>query len=261
MTMEEQMTERINEQTEGRPKEEQIEECDVSRIVENYRAVEKRVAEACARAGRDPSEVTLIAVSKTKPAEAVLALVREGVTQFGENKVQEMCAKEEQIETPLSWHMIGHLQRNKVKYLMGKTCLIHSVDSLRLAEEIQKEAAKAGIICPVLMEINIGNEESKGGISIDGAETLARQIAELPNLRLKGLMCIAPFVDNPEENRSCFRKMREKRDELAALQLPGTEIRELSMGMTGDFEVAIEEGATYVRVGTAIFGERDYSHS
>lgn len=229
-----------------------------SYILENYQRVEGRVAAACARAGRDRSEVTLIAVSKTKPVEDIQALIDYGVTNFGENKVQEMCAKEEALQKGLSWHMIGHLQRNKVKYLMGKTCLIHSVDSLRLAQEIQKEAAKAGIICPVLMEINIGNEESKGGIEIDEAETLARQIAEMPNLKLKGLMCIAPFVDDPEENRDHFRRMRAKRDELVALQIPATDIRELSMGMTGDFEVAIEEGATLVRVGTAIFGERNY---
>ena len=210
-------------------------------VVENYKKVEARVTAACLRAGRARSEVTLIAVSKTKPAEDIQALIEQGVTNFGENKVQEMCTKEETLQKGLSWHMIGHLQRNKVKYLMGKTCLIHSVDSLRLAQEIQKEAAKAGIICPVLMEINIGNEESKGGIDINEAETLARQIAELPNLKLNGLMCIAPFVDDAEENRDHFRRMRKKRDELAALAIPGTDIRELSMGMTGDFEVAIEE--------------------
>ena len=231
-----------------------------SYILENYQKVDQRVSAACARVGRDRSEVTLIAVSKTKPVEDIQALIDYGVTNFGENKVQEMCAKEETLQKGLSWHMIGHLQRNKVKYLMGKTCLIHSVDSLRLAQEIQKEAAKAGIICPVLMEINIGNEESKGGIEIDEAEVLARQIAEMPNLKLKGLMCIAPFVDDAEENREHFRRMREKRDELSALAIPGTDIRELSMGMTGDFEVAIEEGATMVRVGTGIFGERDYSN-
>ena len=230
-------------------------------VVENYKKVEARVTAACLRAGRARSEVTLIAVSKTKPAEDIQALIEQGVTNFGENKVQEMCTKEETLQKGLSWHMIGHLQRNKVKYLMGKTCLIHSVDSLRLAQEIQKEAAKAGIICPVLMEINIGNEESKGGIDINEAETLARQIAELPNLKLNGLMCIAPFVDDAEENRDHFRRMRKKRDELAALAIPGTDIRELSMGMTGDFEVAIEEGATLVRVGTAIFGERDYGQN
>ena len=232
-----------------------------SYILENYQKVDQRVSAACARVGRDRSEVTLIAVSKTKPVEDIQALIDYGVTNFGENKVQEMCAKEETLQKGLSWHMIGHLQRNKVKYLMGKTCLIHSVDSLRLAQEIQKEAAKAGIICPVLMEINIGNEESKGGIEIDEAEVLARQIAEMPNLKLKGLMCIAPFVDDAEENREHFRRMREKRDELSALAIPGTDIRELSMGMTGDFEVAIEEGATMVRVGTAIFGERDYGQN
>ena len=232
-----------------------------SYIVENYQKVEQRVSAACVRAGRARAEVTLIAVSKTKPMEDIQALIDYGVTNFGENKVQEMCAKEEILQKGLSWHMIGHLQRNKVKYLMGKTCLIQSVDSLRLAQEIQKEAAKADIICPVLMEINIGSEESKGGIDIDEAEVLARQIADMPNLKLKGLMCIAPFVDNAEKNREHFRRMREKRDELAALTIPGTDIRELSMGMTGDFEVAIEEGATLVRVGTAIFGERDYGQN
>jgi hypothetical protein len=227
-------------------------------LIDNYRAVEERVAAACRRAGRDRSEVTLIAVSKTKPIEDIRALAGYGVTQFGENKVQEMCAKEEQMEMPLSWHMIGHLQRNKVKYLMGKTCLIHSVDSLRLAEVIQREAEKAKLVCPVLMEINIGNEESKGGIPIEEAEYLAEEIALLPNVRLRGLMCIAPFVDDPEENRLHFRRMRNTRDRLASIQIPGTDIRELSMGMSGDFEVAIEEGATLVRVGTAIFGERNY---
>ncbi|MBQ8813935.1 MAG: YggS family pyridoxal phosphate-dependent enzyme [Lachnospiraceae bacterium] len=236
----------------------ELNKTSVSAVVENYDNVETRVSAACARAGRDRGEVTLIAVSKTKPIEDIQALIDHGVTQFGENKVQEMCGKEETLVKGLSWHMIGHLQRNKVKYLMGKTCLIHSVDSLRLAQEIQKEAAKADIVCPILMEINIGNEESKGGIPIEEAEVLARQIAELPNLKLKGLMCIAPFVDDPEENRDHFKRMRVKRDELAALKIPGTDIRELSMGMTGDFEVAIEEGATLVRVGTAIFGERDY---
>ena len=232
-----------------------------SYILKNYQNVNQRVSAACTRVGRDRSEVTLIAVSKTKPVEDIQALIDYGVTNFGENKVQEMCAKEETLQKGLSWHMIGHLQRNKVKYLMGKTCLIHSVDSLRLAQEIQKEAAKAEIICPVLIEINIGNEESKGGIEIDEAETLARQIADMPNLKLKGLMCIAPFVDDAEENREHFHRMREKRDELFALAIPGTDIRELSMGMTGDFEVAIEEGATLVRVGTAIFGERDYGQN
>ena len=231
----------------------------VNPVVKNYDRVEVRVTAACDRSGRDRREVTLIAVSKTKPMEDIQTLIDHGVTHFGENKVQEMCGKEEALPKGLSWHMIGHLQRNKVKYLMGKTCLIHSVDSLRLAQEIQKEAAKAGITCPVLMEINIGNEESKGGIEIHEAESLARQIAALSNVKLCGLMCIAPFVDDPEENRLHFRRMREKRDQLAALQIPGTDIRELSMGMTGDFEVAIEEGATLVRVGTAIFGERDYN--
>lgn len=228
-------------------------------VSENYKEVEERVKKACGRAGRAREEVTLIAVSKTKPAEDIRELMELSVVDFGENKVQEMCAKQEAIPEPLHWHLIGHLQRNKVKYIAKSAYLIHSVDSLRLAEEIQKEAAKADRICPVLIEINVGNEASKSGVSFEEAEELVRAAAGLPNLAVKGLMCIAPIAEEAEENRGYFRKMRELRDRLKALALPGAPMTELSMGMTGDFEVAIEEGATLVRVGTAIFGKRDYS--
>lgn len=222
---------------------------------ENYLSVERRVQEACRRSGRDRSEVTLIAVSKTKPVEMIRELMEIGVQDFGENKVQELCAKTEEIREPLRWHLIGHLQRNKVKYLMDRpVALIHSVDSLRLAQEIEKEADKHGKTIPVLIEINIGQEESKSGTTPEEAPELARQILQLPHLQLRGLMAIAPYTEDPETNRPYFRQMRELLQQLQAFCPP--ECRELSMGMTGDFEVAIEEGATLVRVGTAIFGHR-----
>lgn len=227
-------------------------------VSENYREVEARVAAACERAGRTRESVTLIAVSKTKPVEDIRELIEIGVMDFGENKVQEMCGKREAIPEDLHWHLIGHLQRNKVKYIAGSAHLIHSVDSMRLAQEIQKEAAKVGRICPVLIEVNIGDEESKSGVAYEEAEVLVREVRTLPNVQIRGLMCIAPFTEEPESNRRYFRQMRELRDRIAAEELPGVEMTELSMGMTGDFEVAIEEGATMVRVGTAIFGHRDY---
>ena len=230
----------------------------MSAVQENYKDVEKRVAAACDRAGRSRKEVTLIAVSKTKPVEMVRDLMDIGVKDFGENHAQEVVAKTEAITEPLNWHFIGHLQRNKVKYVVGRACLIHSISSLRLAEEIQKEALKKNLVMPVLIEVNIADEETKSGISEEEALALVRQASELPNLKIRGLMAIAPPVDDPEENRGYFRQMRELRDTIEAMKLPGVEMTELSMGMTGDFEVAIEEGATMVRVGTAIFGVRNY---
>lgn len=230
----------------------------MSAVQENYQDVEKRVAAACDRAGRSREEVTLIAVSKTKPVEMVRDLMDIGVKDFGENHAQEVVAKTEAITEPLNWHFIGHLQRNKVKYVVGRACLIHSVSSLRLAEEIQKEALKKNLVMPVLIEVNIADEETKSGISEEEALALVREVSELPNLKIRGLMAIAPPVDDPEENRGYFRQMRELRDTIEAMKLPGVEMTELSMGMTGDFEVAIEEGATMVRVGTAIFGVRNY---
>ena len=227
-------------------------------VKENLRAVEERVEEACRRAGRSREEVTLIAVSKTKPTSAIREVMEAGVVDFGENKVQEMCRKIEEIKEPLHWHLIGHLQRNKVKYVVDKAYLIHSVDSLRLAEEIEKEAAKRNLVCPILVEINIGEEESKSGIRKEEAVALVKQIAALPHVKIKGLMCVPPVTEDPEESRPYFRQLSSLRKEIQAMELSGVEMKELSMGMTGDFEVAIEEGATFVRVGTAIFGARDY---
>lgn len=229
-------------------------------VKENLKDVESRVQAACNRAGRAREDVLLIAVSKTKPVSMIREIMETGTKDFGENKVQEMCSKIEEITEPLNWHLIGHLQRNKVKYIVDKAYLIHSVDSIRLAEEIQKEAQKKGVAkVPVLIEVNMAEEESKDGITAGETEALVRAIAELPNIQIRGLMTIAPFVDDPEENRVHFKAMRELRDSLKAMNIPSVEMDELSMGMTNDFEVAIEEGSTMVRVGTAIFGERNYN--
>ena len=227
-------------------------------IKENLEAVEKRVQDACKRAGRSRDEVTLIAVSKTKPVSLIREAMACGQVDFGENKVQELCKKQEEIREPLRWHLIGHLQRNKVKYVVDKACLIHSVDSERLAQEIQKEAAKRDLVCPVLVEVNVGGEETKSGVSPQEALPLVRSIAALPNVKVKGLMTVAPPVEKPEDARIYFKELRELADTIRKEAIPGVEMKELSMGMTGDFEAAIEEGATMVRVGTAIFGARDY---
>ncbi len=225
---------------------------------ENLESVEKRIQAACERAGRKREEVTLIAVSKTKPAASIREAMDCGIVDFGENKVQELCGKMEEIQEPLRWHLIGHLQRNKVKYIVDKVCMIHSVDSLRLAQEIQKEAAKRDIVCRILVEVNIGGEETKSGVSREEALPLILEIAKLPNVKVKGLMTVAPPVEKPEEARVYFKEMRTLAQEIREAQIPGVEMEELSMGMTGDFETAIEEGATMVRVGTAIFGARQY---
>ncbi|MCJ7835632.1 YggS family pyridoxal phosphate-dependent enzyme [Cuneatibacter sp. NSJ-177] len=225
-------------------------------VAENYREVEARVAAACKRSGRKREDVTLIAVSKTKPVEMIRELMAIGVKDFGENKPQELKTKTEEITEPLRWHLIGNLQTNKVKYVVGRACLIHSVSSLHLAEALQKEAAKKDLVCRVLVEVNIAGEETKSGVSPEEAAGLARQIAALPNLEVCGLMAIAPPVESPEENRGYFRSMRLLKEKIASMGLDRVSMDELSMGMTGDFEVAIEEGATLVRVGTAIFGSR-----
>lgn len=227
-------------------------------LKENLAQVEKRIEAACRRAGRDRSEVTLIAVSKTKPAEMLREIYDCGQRVFGENKVQELIDKYETLPGDIRWHMIGHLQRNKVKYLIGKTELIHSVDSVRLARTIQEESAKKGCRTPVLIEVNVAGEESKFGVSADGALPLIGEIAAFPNLEIRGLMTIAPYVEEPEQNRAVFRKLRQLSVDIAAKNMNNVTMSVLSMGMTNDYEVAVEEGATMVRVGTGIFGARSY---
>ena len=228
-------------------------------VCENYKEVEKHVEEACKRAGRKREEVTLIAVSKTKPVSMIEELLPLKVTEFGENKVQELTAKAEVLPANLHWHMIGHLQRNKVKYIVDKACLIHSVDSLRLAEEISKEAQKKQVTANILIEVNVAEEESKFGVSTEEALSLVEQVSLLPNIAVKGLMTIAPYVENPEKNRWIFQKLKNLSIDIKGKNFDNVTMDVLSMGMTGDYEVAIEEGATHVRVGTGIFGERNYT--
>lgn len=228
-------------------------------VCENYLAVEEKVKEACRRAGRNRDEVTLIAVSKTKPMSMIEELLPLGVVDFGENKVQELTAKEEALHSGLHWHMIGHLQRNKVKYIVDKAYLIHSVDSLRLAEAVSQEAVKKGVTANILIEVNVAGEDSKFGVAPEETAALAEAISKLPNIAVKGLMTIAPFVENAEENREVFRNLRKLSVDIEEKKFNNVTMAVLSMGMTGDYEVAIEEGATMVRVGTGIFGERDYS--
>ena len=228
-------------------------------LKENLKTVEEHVQEACKRAGRSREEVTLIAVSKTKPVEMLQEIYGEGVRDFGENKVQELCDKIEQLPSDIRWHMIGHLQRNKVKYIVGKVALIHSVDTYRLAEEINIQAKKRGIIVPILVEVNIAGEKTKFGTTAEDAMLLVEEISKLENVRIKGLMTIAPFVENPEDNRLYFRKIKQLSVDITNKNIDNVSMEILSMGMTGDYEVAIEEGATMVRVGTGIFGARNYN--
>ncbi len=228
-------------------------------LKDNLKAVEENITAACKRANRRREEVTLIAVSKTKPVSMLQEIYDEGIRDFGENKVQELSMKYEELPQDIRWHMIGHLQRNKVRQVVDKACLIHSVDSYRLAEEINIQAKKKNIIAPILIEVNIAEEESKFGIRREDTIQLVEEIAELENVRIKGLMTIAPYVEDPEENRQYFRAIKQLSVDIAAKNIDNVSMNVLSMGMTGDYTVAIEEGATLVRVGTGIFGARNYN--
>ena len=228
-------------------------------LKENLTHVRNNIINACNRVDRDPNEVTLIAVSKTKPLSDIEELITYGEREFGENKVQELCAKYEVLPKDLHWHMIGHLQRNKVKYLTDKVDLIHSVDSLRLAEAISEDAVKKGVNVNILIEVNVAEEDSKFGLKTEETEKLVREIASLPNVSIQGLMTIAPYTAVPEENRPIFRTLKQLSVDIDSKNIDNVSMNVLSMGMTGDYEVAIEEGATFVRVGTGIFGERDYT--
>lgn len=227
-------------------------------IKENIAVVEKIIAEECKKAGRPVDDVTLIAVSKTKPVEMIREAYEYGCRDFGENKVQELLDKYEVMPKDIRWHMIGHLQRNKVKYIVDKVYLIHSVDSLRLAEEISKEAVKKNVCVNILVEVNVANEESKFGTTCEEVRQLVHEIAQLPNICIKGLMTIAPFVEDAEENRAYFQKLKKISVDIMEENNDNISMGVLSMGMTGDYPVAVSEGATYVRVGTGIFGERQY---
>lgn len=228
-------------------------------IKNNLEIIEQRIESACKKSGRKKEDVTLICVSKTKPVSMIYDAINCGYREFGENKVQELCNKIEEInDDTLKWHLIGHLQTNKVKYIVDKTHLIHSVDSLHLATCISKEAVKKNVSVDILIEVNVANEDTKFGITVDVCEDLIREISKLPGLSVKGLMTIAPFVENPEENRVHFANLRKLLIDINNKNIDNVFMNVLSMGMTNDFEIAIEEGATHIRVGTAIFGERQY---
>ena len=228
-------------------------------LADNLQQVHANIEKACALSGRKPDEVTLVAVSKTKPVSMLQEAYDAGARVFGENKVQEIMDKYDQLPSDIKWHMIGHLQRNKVKYIIDKVAMIHSVDSLRLAQTIEQEAAKKDIVMPVLLEVNVAEEESKFGVKVDEVLPLLQEISEFSHIQVKGLMTIAPFVENPEENREVFRTLKKLSVDISAKNINNVTMSVLSMGMTGDYEVAVQEGSTMVRVGTGIFGERDYT--
>ncbi len=228
-------------------------------LKENLANVEANIQAACQRSGRLREDITLIAVSKTKPIEMLQEIYTENVRNFGENKVQEICDKHPKLPADIKWHMIGHLQRNKVKQVIDKVCLIHSVDSYRLAEEINIQAKKLNIIMPILVQVNIAKEDTKFGINKEDAILLVEEISKLDSLHIQGLMTIAPFTENPEDNRQYFREIKQLTVDIKNKNIDNVAMEILSMGMTGDYMVAIEEGATMVRVGTGIFGERNYA--
>lgn len=227
-------------------------------LVDNLNTVRKNIEEACRKSGRSPEDVTLIAVSKTKPEEDIMELYRAGWRDFGENYVQELKKKHEDLPKDIRWHMIGHLQRNKVKYIAEYVSMIHAVDTIELAETIDKEAAKHGRVIPILIEVNAAHEESKFGVAPEDAPALAGKILQLPHVQLKGLMTSAPLVENAEDNRVFFGLLRKLSVDISQKNNNNVKVDVLSMGMSGDYPVAVEEGSTMVRVGTSIFGKRDY---
>ena len=225
-------------------------------VRENLAQVRKHMEEACRRAGRQTDEVTLIAVSKTKPEGMLMEAYGAGARDFGENKVQEILEKRPEIPADARFHMIGHLQRNKVRQVIDQVTLIHSVDSLRLAEQIEHEAAKKELHVDILLEVNVAREESKFGFFLEEVEAALREISKYPHITVKGLMTIAPYVEDPEENRDIFKKLHQVFIDMKSKNIDNGTMSVLSMGMTGDYQVAIEEGSTMIRVGTGIFGAR-----
>ncbi len=228
-------------------------------IIEALADIEGSIQASCNRSGRDRDEVTLIAVSKTKPSSMIEEAASAGIVHFGENKVQEMSEKSQVLcDLPIQWHMIGHLQKNKVKKAVSIATLIHSVDTVSLAYEINKEAAKINKVQDVLLEVNLAGEESKFGLTADEVLPTIREISTLKNVRIRGLMTVAPYTDEPETNRCYFRQMKQLAVDINAENIDNISMDILSMGMSGDYEIAIEEGATHVRIGSKIFGERNY---
>ncbi len=230
-------------------------------LKENLIKVKEHIAEACRRAGRNPEEVTLVAVSKTKPLSDIEELIGAGQMDYGENYVQELCQKYDQVSRPVRWHMIGHLQTNKVRNIIDKTVLIHSVDSVHLASRIEKEAARKDIKVDILLQVNVAGEETKFGLSDEQVTAMVDEIRHFPHIHICGLMTSAPYVEDPEENRCYFQKLHQLFVDIGRKNIDNVDMNVLSMGMTSDYEVAIEEGATMVRVGTGIFGARNYNRA
>ena len=229
-------------------------------VAENLKLVEEKIQAACDKVGRSREDVTLIAVSKTKPVSMLQEAYDQGIRVFGENKVQELVDKYEVMPKDIKWHMIGHLQRNKVKYIVDKVEMIHSVDSIRLAETIEKEAAKKNCIVNITVEVNVAQEDTKFGLKTEEVLPFIEEISKFKHIKACGLMTIAPYVPDAEQNRPIFAVLKQLLVDIAAKNIDNVNVSMLSMGMTNDYEVAIEEGATMVRVGTGIFGERQYAH-
>lgn len=225
-------------------------------VAENLNAVRERIAKAAARAGRAPESITLVAVTKTISVERIREAIEAGHRVFGENRVQEAQDKIQALGRGVQWHLIGHLQRNKVRFVCDLFDLIHSVDSLPLAQEIDRRAAQRGVVMPILIQVNIGDETTKSGVALPDTLPLVQAVAALPHVTIRGLMCIPPALEDPEDVRPYFAQLRGLAEQIAQAGLPNVAMTELSMGMSHDFEVAIEEGATMVRVGSAIFGPR-----
>ena len=228
-------------------------------IRENLEEVERRITAAAERSGRKRSDILLVAVTKTHPADMMNEAIRLGVTDIGENKPQEVRDKYDDV-LPAKWHLIGHLQTNKVKYVIDKVCLIHSVDSVKLMDEIERQAEKHNVDMDILIQVNISGEETKSGISANEVEELLLHAGTLNRVKVKGLMTIAPKTDDSVTNTLHFDNMRQLFIDIQAKKYDNVIMKYLSMGMSGDYETAIECGANVVRVGSAIFGNRDYSH-
>jgi PLP dependent protein len=225
-------------------------------ISSNLEKIRLQIEAAAVSAGRDPSAIRLVAVSKTKPASMVDEAAEAGQSVFGENYVQEFVAKAAEVKSRVEWHFIGHLQSNKVRQIVGLAAMIHSVDRFSLAQEIDRQWGRLGLVCDILIQVNVSGEATKSGTTSEEARELVRQVSLLRNVRICGLMTMPPFFDDPEAARPYFRELKSLASEIESLEIPGVSMKELSMGMSGDFEVAVEEGATLARIGSAIFGSR-----
>ena len=230
-------------------------------IRDNLQQIQMNIKKAAQKANRDEKDILLIAVSKTYPVSDIKEAIQVGCKDFGENRVQELTGKILEVQEPVNWHLIGHLQSNKVKYIIGKTALIHSVDNMKLAQEIQRQSQKANTLTNILLEVNVAKEVSKHGVLIEEVIEYVKQISQLSHVRLKGFMTVAPYVQNPEDNRQIFRQLYDLSVDIQKQKFNNISTSLLSMGMSNDYEVAIEEGATMIRIGTSIFGDRDYTYN